>query len=49
MSVLPDSGVDVLTLREPRLTRRIRAVARSSVVTRPAVATVLDALAVAAR
>ena len=39
------AGVRVVPLREPALTRRLRAVARSSVASRPVVAQVLDALA----
>jgi molybdate transport repressor ModE-like protein len=41
-------GLDVRPLREPRLERRLTAVARSSVLSRPIVAAVLEALATAA-
>jgi molybdate transport repressor ModE-like protein len=50
LSVALDAAdVEVRTLREPRLVRRLTAVARSSALGRPAVAAVLDALAAAAR
>lgn len=42
------TGVQVLALREPRLERRLTAVVRGSVSSRPTVAAVLDALARAA-
>jgi molybdate transport repressor ModE-like protein len=45
LSVSPDAApIEVRTLREPRLTRRLTAVARSSALGRPVVAAVLDAL-----
>jgi DNA-binding transcriptional LysR family regulator len=48
---VPDevSGVRLLELREPRLRRRLSAVARGSVLTRPSVAAVVDAVSLAAR
>ncbi|MDT4930868.1 MAG: hypothetical protein QOF92_3735 [Pseudonocardiales bacterium] len=47
-SVADDAAlIDVRPLREPRLTRRLLAVARSSVAARPVVAEVLDALVAA--
>ena len=50
LSVATDAAqVDVLPLREPRLQRRLSAVARSSVLGRPAVAAVVDSLAAAVR
>jgi DNA-binding transcriptional LysR family regulator len=49
LSVAADvPGVDVRTLRDPRLERRLTAVVRGAVATRPAITAVLDALADAA-
>jgi DNA-binding transcriptional LysR family regulator len=45
---LEAAAVEVRTLREPRLVRRLTAVARSSALGRPAVAAVIDALSAAA-
>jgi molybdate transport repressor ModE-like protein len=45
---LDAAAVEVRTLREPRLVRRLTAVARSSALGRPAVAAVIDALSAAA-
>jgi DNA-binding transcriptional LysR family regulator len=49
LSVAESAGIQTRTLREPRLTRRLSVVARSSVLGRPVVAAVIDSLARAAR
>ena len=50
LSVPPDpSAIDVRTLRKPGVERRLIAVVRTSVLARPVVADLLDALAVAAK